>query len=185
MTGFDIAVLVLVGLGAVTGFMRGFVHEVFALAAWVLALVAIKNLHTPLTEGLVPHVGNESGGAVLAFAILLLVPYAIVKLLANRLGEASRNSVLGPIDRLLGFGFGAVKGMVMVVLAFSVLVLGYDSVWGAAGRPNWITQSRAYPFVDASSRYLINILSERRKEATEAEAKRVGMEMIKAKLSSK
>ena len=43
MTGFDIAILILVGLGAITGFMRGLVQEVFALAAWVLALVAIRN----------------------------------------------------------------------------------------------------------------------------------------------
>ncbi|NCU12479.1 MAG: CvpA family protein, partial [Sphingomonadaceae bacterium] len=107
MTGFDIAVLTLVGLGAIAGFMRGFVQEVLALAAWVLALVAIKNLHTPLSEGLVPYIGTQSGAAVLAFAVLLLIPFAIVRLLANRLGEASRNSVLGPIDRLLGFGFGA------------------------------------------------------------------------------
>lgn len=185
MTGFDIAVLILVGVGAITGFMRGFVQEVFALAAWVLALVAIKNLHTPLTAALLPHVGTESGAAVLAFAVLLLVPYAIVKLLSSRLGEASRNSILGPIDRVLGFGFGAIKGMVIVVMAFSVLVLGYDSLWGAAGRPTWITQSRAYPFVDASSRYLVTILSERRKAAVEAESRRVGEEAVKTKLSGK
>ncbi len=185
MTGFDIAVLTLVGLGAITGFMRGFVQEVLALAAWVLALVAIKNLHTPLSEGLVPHIGTESGAAVLAFALLLLVPYAIVRLLANRLGEASRNSVLGPIDRLLGFGFGAVKGVVIVVLGFSVLVLGYDTVWGPAGRPDWIKQARSYPFVNAGSEYLVSMIAERRKEAVKAEAGRLGKEAIKTKLSEK
>ena len=48
MTGFDIAVLVLVGLGAITGFMRGFVQEILALSAWVIALFTIHNMHTPL-----------------------------------------------------------------------------------------------------------------------------------------
>ncbi len=171
MTGFDIAVLVLVGLGAITGFMRGFVQEVFALAAWVLALVAIHNLHTPLTDALLPYVKNASGASVLAFAILLLVPYAIVKLLSDRLGSASRNSVLGPIDRVIGFGFGAVKGIVITVLAFSVLVLGYDTIWGVGGRPLWITQSRSYPFVNAGSEQLVKLIGERRKEAAEAAAK--------------
>jgi membrane protein required for colicin V production len=185
MTGFDIAVLVLLGLGAITGFMRGFIQEVFALAAWVLALVAIHNLHTPLTAALGPYVGTGSGSAVLAFAILLLVPYAIVKLLSNKLGEASRNSVLGPIDRLLGFGFGAIKGMVIVVLAFSVLALGYDTIWGASGRPNWITQARSYPFVDASSKYLVSMISERRKDAAKAETARRGTDAVKTTLSGK
>lgn len=174
MTGFDIAVLVLVGLGAITGFMRGFVQEILALSAWVIALFTIHNMHTPLSAALVPYVGNESGATVLAFALLLLVPYAIVKLVANRMGEASRESVLGPIDRLLGFGFGAVKGMVITVLAFSVLVLGYDTVWGIGGRPDWITQARSYPFVNASSEALVKMIAERRKDAAEAEAKRLG-----------
>jgi len=171
MTGFDIAVLIVVGLGAITGFMRGFVQEVLALAAWVVSMVAIRQLHTPLSEALMPHIGTESGAAVLAFAILLLVPYAIFKLLANRMGEASRNSVLGPIDRVLGFGFGSIKGMLIVVVTFSLLVLGYDTVWGAGGRPTWITQARSYPFVNAASEALVQMIAERRKEAAAAAAK--------------
>lgn len=171
MTGFDIAVLLLVGLGAVTGFMRGFVQEILALAAWVIALFAIHYLHTPLADLLAPYIGTSSGSAVLALAILLLVPYAIVKLLANSFGEASRNSVLGPIDRLLGFGFGTMKGAVIAVVAFSVVMLGYDVAWGVGGRPQWITQSRSYPLVNASSEGLVKMIGERRRDAIEAEAK--------------
>jgi membrane protein required for colicin V production len=174
MTGFDIAVLVLIGLGAITGFLRGFVQEILALTAWIIALFAIHTFHTPLSQWLVTHVGSESVAMVLAFALLLLVPYAIVKLVAKRMGAASRDSVLGPIDRLLGFGFGAIKGMVITVLVFAVLVLGYDTVWGVGGRPTWITQSRSYPFVNASSEALVKVIAERRKEAVDAEAKRLG-----------
>ncbi|MEZ5684222.1 MAG: CvpA family protein [Novosphingobium sp.] len=108
MTGFDIAVLILVGMGAITGFLRGFVQEVLALAAWVLSLVAIHNLHTPMTLFLEKSIGNQASASVLAFAILLLVPYAIVKLLADRLGEVSATRLIGPIDRVIGFGFGAI-----------------------------------------------------------------------------
>lgn len=171
MTGFDIAVLLLVALGAITGFMRGFVQEVLTLAAWVLSVVAIHSLHTPLSEWLAPKVGTESGAMVLAFAILLLIPYAIVKLLAGQLGSASRDSVLGPIDRVLGFGFGAMKGVLIAVMAFSVLVLGYDTVWGAQGRPDWISQSRSYPFINAASIEMVQILAQRRQEAVDADAK--------------
>ena len=171
MTGFDIAVLLLVGLGAITGFMRGFVQEILALAAWVISLFAIHYLHTPVSDLLEPYIGASSGSAVLAFALLLLLPYAIVKLLANSFGEASRNSVLGPIDRLLGFGFGAMKGMVIIVVAFSVLILGFDVTWGFGGRPDWITQSRSYPIVGASSERLVKMIAERRRTGAEAEAK--------------
>lgn len=165
MTGFDVTILVLVGTGAVLGFARGFVQEVLALAAWLFAMVAIHNLHTPLSHALLPYIETQSGAAVLAFALLMLIPYGITKLIANKLGGLSRNSALGAVDRALGFGFGAVKGMVIVVLGFSILVLGYDTIWGAAGRPTWMTRSRSYPFVNASSDALVKMLGARRAEA--------------------
>ncbi len=171
MTGFDIAVLLIVGFGAATGFARGFVQEILALLAWVFTLFAIRSLHAPLTSALELTIGEGSGSAILAFALLLLVPYAFVKLVAKRMGAKSRSSVLGPIDRILGFGFGAVKGMIIVVLGFSVLVLGYDTVWGAGGRPVWITQARTYPFVNAGSEALVTLIAERRRAAIEADKK--------------
>jgi membrane protein required for colicin V production len=169
MTGFDIAVLLIVGLGAITGFLRGFVHEVLALCAWIAALFAIRYFHGSLTDFFAPLIGTGSGAAVLAFAVLLLVPYAVIKLVANWLGTRSRNSILGPIDRVLGFGFGALKGMIIVVLAFSVLMLGYDVTWGPSGRPDWIRQARTYPFVNAASEALVVLIAKRRHEAVTAD----------------
>lgn len=173
MTGFDIIVLLLIGFGAISGLMRGFVQEVLALAAWIFALVAIHFMHTPLTAALVPIIGTASGASVLAFALLLLVPYAGIKVLANWLGKASRGSLLGPIDRLIGFGFGTIKGAIIAVLAFSILVLGYDTVWGVGGRPEWITQSRSYPFINASSDALVKMIGDRRRAAASSEADRL------------
>ena len=162
MTGFDFLVLLIVGIAAVGGFMRGFVQEVLSLGAWVLAAFAIRYLHTPLTLAMQDYIGTDVTTSLLAFTLLLLIPYAAMKVIANNVGQASRNSVLGPIDRVLGFGFGALKGIVITVLAFSLLVLGYDTVWSYKGRPAWITTARSYELIDASSRALVEVLAERR-----------------------
>ncbi len=162
MTGFDYIVLLIVGIAAAGGFMRGFLQEILSLAAWVLAAFAIRFLHTPLTLSLQDFLGDEITTSLLAFTLLLLIPYAAMKVIANNVGMASRNSLLGPIDRVLGFGFGALKGMLIVVIAFSLLVLGYDTVWSYKGRPNWITTARSYELVDSSSRALVQVLAERR-----------------------
>ena len=161
MTGFDIIVLVIVGVAAVGGFTRGFVQEVLSLLAWILAIFAIRYLHTDLTEFLFGYLGSPTSAAILAFALLLLIPYAAMKVIAGNIGKTSRNSALGPIDRVLGFGFGAVKGAIVVVFAFSLLVLGYDTVWGPAGRPTWMTTARTYTFVDASADALVQLIRER------------------------
>lgn len=170
MTGFDIIVLIIVAVAAVGGFLRGLVQEVLSLAAWILAAFSVYYLHGDLTSFLRGLYDIEPGAAILAFALLLLIPYAAMKVIAGNVGEASRGSILGPIDRVLGFGFGAIKGALIVVFAFSVLVLGFDSVWGYKGRPDWIAQARTYPAADAFSRQLVRMIAERRAVAAEEEA---------------
>lgn len=167
MTGFDFIVLGIVAIAAIGGFMRGFVQEVFSLAAWFFAAFAIRFIHTPLTMALGGYMGYGVSTAILAFALLLLIPYAAMKVIANNLGKTARGSSLGPIDRVLGFGFGGIKGVVVVVIAFSLLVLGYDTVWGFGGRPTWITTARSYDLVDSGSRSLVEIIAERRAEVRE------------------
>ncbi|WP_120078563.1 CvpA family protein [Aurantiacibacter odishensis] len=162
MTGFDLIVLLIVGVGAIGGFLRGFVQEVLSIMAWVLAIFAIRFLHTDLTAAILDFMGSPITASILAFALLLLIPYAAMKLIARIAGRSTRNSVLGPIDRVLGFGFGALKGVIIVVIAFSLLVLGYDTVWGAKGRPLWIAEARTYQLVDAGSRAMVQIIAERR-----------------------
>ena len=162
INSFDIIVLIIVGVAAIGGFMRGLVQEVLSVAAWILALFAIHYLHTPLYEFMRGLIGPGTPIAVLAFAILLLIPYAAMKLIASFKGEAPQNQILGPIDRVLGFGFGAIKGALIVVLAFALLVLGYDSLWGVAGRPTWITTARTYSVVNASVNSLVPMIGERR-----------------------
>jgi membrane protein required for colicin V production len=169
MSGFDIAVLLVVGLGALVGFWRGFVHETLTLLAWVAAIFVIRLFHAQASAAIRPIVHTSSGAEVLAFAVLFLVPYFAIRFVAKWAGGVSRGSVLGPFDRVLGFGFGALKGVIIVTLTFSVVMLGYDTVWGAAGRPQWIARSRTYPLVNAASNELLTILAARRRAAAQAE----------------
>jgi len=174
MTAFDIIVLVIVAVAAVGGFLRGLVQEVLSLAAWILAACSIYYLHGSLSKFLRGFYDLDPGAGILAFALLLLIPYAAMKLIAGNVGEASRGSILGPIDRVLGFGFGAIKGALIVIFAFSVLVLGFDTVWGYKGRPDWITQARTYPAADAFSRELVKMIGERREKILESRSERGG-----------
>lgn len=169
MTGFDIIVLFIVAVAAVGGFLRGLVQEVLSLASWILAACSVHYLHGDLTQFLREFYDLDPGAAILAFALLLVIPYAAMKLIAGNVGGAARGSILGPIDRVLGFGFGAVKGALIVVFAFSVLVLGFDTVWGYKGRPDWISQARTYPAADAFSRELVQMISRRTGSSNEAD----------------
>ncbi|QTD57108.1 CvpA family protein [Parasphingorhabdus cellanae] len=170
MTGLDIFVLLLMGGAAVFGFMRGFVQETLSLIAWVLVIFSVRFLHAPVTDFLIAPIGNEGGASVLAFGSIVIVTYALGRWIAKSIGRKSRKSLLGPIDRVLGFGFGMVKGLIGATLAYLLVVLVYDSIYGAGeARPEWIADSRTYPLLNASGDALVEFVEERREMAEAAE----------------
>lgn len=162
MGGLDILIAIIVGVAAVGGFMRGLVQEVLSLASWIMAALVLHFMHPALTEGLRSFYNAEPATPLLAFVLLLLIPYAAMKVIIGTASGASEGAILGPIDRVLGFGFGAVKGALIAIFAFSLLVMGFDDVWGYKGRPTWVTTARTYPAADAFSRQLLPIIATRR-----------------------
>ena len=171
MTALDIIVLFLLGSGAVFGFLRGFVQEALSMIAWLLIIVAVRMFHASATAALAEAVGSDSGAAVLAFLAIVIVIYALGKWISKSIGAKSRKSVLGPIDRVLGFGFGMLKGLIMATLIFLLFVMGYDLVYGAdEGRPEWMTTSRTYPLLNASGDAMSEFVRDQRLAAdSEAE----------------
>ena len=80
MTGFDIIVIVIVGVAAIGGFMRGLVQEVLSLSVWFVAAFCIHYLHYPLysrcSATLHPRRCRRC-----CFALLLLIPYIGMKII--------------------------------------------------------------------------------------------------------
>lgn len=157
MTALDIFVLLTLGGAAMVGFVRGFAHEVLALIAWIVAIAALKLFHTPLTMKLTGVVGSASGAAVLAFALLFLPTYLGTRLFARAVGVRTRRSLLGPVDRVLGGGFGMLKGLIGATMVFLIANLAVDMVYGGtAARPDWMRKSRTYPLLNASGKAIVD-----------------------------
>ena len=164
LTGLDIAVLLGVGAAAALGWWRGFVTEILSLLAWVLVVFALKALHAPATAALTGVVGTSSGAAILAFALIAGIAYFGGRMLARAMGQRTKQSILGPLDRAVGFGFGALKGLILASLAFLLLVLVYDTIdGGPKQRPAWLTKSRTYPLLNATSAFVADFVAKRRK----------------------
>ncbi len=160
----DIAVLVLVALAAIGGIRRGFVGEVLALFAWVAMIFTLKIFHLPLSKALAGTIASVSGAAVLAFVILTGGTYLLSRIIIGAIAARTRTSVLGPIDRALGFGFGALKGLILASLAYLFLVLSLDLVGGGpTRRPLWLTSARTYPLLAATSGAVADFVDRRRK----------------------
>jgi membrane protein required for colicin V production len=169
VTTLDLLVFLLVGGAALLGLLRGFITEVLSLFAWVAAIMAVKMGHAPVTTTISPYVGTPTAASVCAFALLFSLTFFGGRLVANAVGRRTRQSVLGPLDRLLGLGFGAVKGLIGATLLFLVANLATDTFYGGgAARPDWMVASRTFPLLNASSRAIIDFVEMRRQAGRQA-----------------
>ena len=162
LTALDIVVLLLIIFGGVAGLARGFVTEVLSLLAWVAAIMAVRFLY-PAGKTVALHLtGTESGAAILAFATIFLVTFIVFRMIAGELGHRTRSSVVGPVDRVLGAGFGAFKGLIGASILYLIVQFGYDTVEAGAPRPAWLTASRTAPLLDVTSKAMVDFVEKRR-----------------------
>lgn len=171
MNAVDIIVLLAIGGSAILGLLRGFVLETLSLMAWVLAIFCIRLFHASVADLLTPFVGTASGAAILALALVFGVTFGVGKMIAHAIGRRTRQSVLGPVDRVLGGGFGAVKGLIGATLAFLAFSLVYDTMYGSgARRSDWLLDARTFPLLNASGQAVSEFLAEQRaKKPVEAD----------------
>ncbi len=161
LTALDILVVLLIAAGLLLGFLRGFVAEILSLFAWILAILALRYFHGPVSDLLEGPVG--SGAWLLAFVLVFGIVFALGKLASRRLGGRVRRSVVGPLDRLLGALFGALKGLIIATLLFLALNFAFDLMWGrAAARPLWMSDSRTHDLLQASGGAISDLVEAQR-----------------------
>lgn len=148
----DLVLAVVLLVSFVVGAVRGFVFEALSLGAWVIAWLATPFL-APLAQGLLPPAAHEGGwqslaGPVLAFLAVLV----LVSLLARLLRALLHATPLKAPDRLLGAGFGLLRGALLCLLAG--VLIGFTPL---RKHPAW-EQSQARPLLAGTLRWLQPLL---------------------------
>lgn len=152
MAVFDIVVLLVIGAFGARGLMKGFVKEVLSLCAVVAGIIAVRLLHGLVTNWVAPYLGSEYVAALLAFVLIFGAVAISVKLLASTISSQIRNAGLGFFDRVLGFGFGAIKGLLVVTVCYVGFIFVYDALYGELSpRPDWLRFTHSYPLLNAGS----------------------------------
>ncbi|MFO1363821.1 MAG: CvpA family protein [Burkholderiales bacterium] len=122
MTWFDYAVLAVLALSALIGLWRGFVREVFALGAWVVATFAALTFGGPAGEWLPAASATPFARGLAAGVAIFVVVLIVGGLTGVLLAKALRVAGFGLADRTLGGVFGLARGALICLLA--VLVAG-------------------------------------------------------------
>ncbi|MEM7079834.1 MAG: CvpA family protein [Pseudomonadota bacterium] len=135
MAGLDILLGIVIVLSAAIGLVRGLVKEVLSLVSWLLAFVIALYFAGQLASMLPASWGGESiryGIAFVGLFVITLIATGIAQWLISLLITSTG---LSGTDRLLGFLFGSVRGVVVaVVLLMGLREVAADAPWWEASR---------------------------------------------------
>lgn len=130
MTWIDYALVAVIAVSVLLGVLRGFAREALSLLVWVAAF-ALSLHYTPVLSDLLPDsISKPWLRVALGFVLLFLATLLVGGLLVYVLARAVHKSGLGGPDRLLGLGFGLVRGLLVV------------SIFIAAGQMTPVTKAQ-------------------------------------------
>ena len=141
-SGLDWALLAVLAVSVVVGLWRGFVFEVLSLAGWVVAWFFAQWAAPEIAPSLPVGRPGSALNLAAAFAAGFLAALVVWALLARLVRWLIRATPLSPIDRVLGAGFGLVRGAVLLLAVATLVGLtpaARSAEWQASQGARWLT----------------------------------------------
>lgn len=132
MNSVDWGILLVLFLSMLLGLVRGGVKEILSLSAWVLAFIAAKSFAESAAVFVPAFITTPAIRYLGGFLLVFIAVMVLSMLLSLLLSESLKAAGLGPIDRLLGFIFGAIRGLFIVttlVLLAGLTALPKTELW--------------------------------------------------------
>jgi membrane protein required for colicin V production len=115
------------------GVLRGFTREVLGLASWIVAVIAALVLAPSAGPYLESHVATPSLRIASSYALVFFAVLVLGAIVTGIVSMLVRKSPLSGVDRMVGAGFGLLRGVLVAVLLVWVVGLTparQDPWWG-------------------------------------------------------
>lgn len=128
--------------GFVTGVKRSFLHTVFSVMGYFIALL-VSMRFTPVTFDAISHYGGIKPGSLpmVSFGITFLLAFLVVKLLAKAFTEQVGDDKIENFNR---YGGGLLLGFVFLLLAAALAKFAYE---GKALKEETVADSQSFRYV--------------------------------------
>src|SRR5690554_7711932 len=128
----DWVIIALITVSTVISLKRSFVKEALSLVTWIGAFIIARTFHPQMQSLLESSVETPLVRLIAAFAILFFGTLIIGAIINNMIGHLVRATGLSATDRVLGMGFGLLRGLVVVIVAIAFTrftPLAQDTWW--------------------------------------------------------
>jgi len=154
VTVLDLIVLVVVVISAILAMIRGFVREALSITSWAVAAAAAYFFHGPVVPLVKPYLESTTVATIVAAALIFFIALIAASYITMRISDFVIDSRIGAFDRLLGFVFGAVRGILLLVIA----LLFFN--WLVPHPPTWVAGAASKPMLDSIGQSLMAALPE-------------------------
>ncbi len=142
VTVLDVIVIVVVLISAILAMIRGFVREVLSVASWVAAAAAAYFFYKSLLPTVEQYIDNHNLAIIVSAAAIFFVTLIVASYITMKISDFVIDSRIGAVDRAFGFVFGAVRGVLLLVVS----LLFFN--WLVPSPPGWVANARTKPFLD-------------------------------------
>ena len=156
INGLDLAVVIVLSISAVLAFMRGFVHEVLSVAAWIGGILSVVYGVPELRHFARDFIANDLIADIATSVVIFLSVLVVLSILTKMLSKSIQASALNNLDRSLGFVFGLLRGA--VILAAALLIL--DWIIDTGERPDWVRSAKTLPVIEGTADFLQSLAPE-------------------------
>lgn len=150
LTFVDILVGLVLAVSVFYAAWRGFLLETLSIFAWVAAGFAALYFGPWLEPWMHHHIATRWLALVAADTAMFLVVFIPLAFLSRRISNSVKSSAIGSLDRVLGFAYGAVRGLVIVGLCY----IGFVSFVPRHDDPAALTHARTLPLMQKSAQIL-------------------------------
>ena len=151
MAHLDYVIIGIVVISSIIGLSRGLVKEAVSLAIWVGGFMAGIVFGPTLAVEYDEYLGGGQLSQIVAFVIVLITVLVSGRGLQWAFGKVIETTGLSATDRLLGFGFGAIRGALLV----TVMLMLFQSFFSATSF--WEESELKYTFLEFEDEILSGI----------------------------
>ncbi|MBC6426743.1 MAG: CvpA family protein [Ekhidna sp.] len=142
MNTFDIILIIILGLGAIKGYFKGFIVEFFSLLAFFIGLFLALELTIPVSLSLFGESRYFNVILMLVFTGLFILLSFLIKSGARMVKKAVSITPFGTLDNIIG----AVTGIFKAALIVSVIIWICSSV-GIDIENSYAANSTIFPYI--------------------------------------
>lgn len=148
MNWVDYCVIAIVVVSALVGLLRGFARETLNLGSWILAVIAAVLLAPAVGRLLTEWVALDSARLILSYLGVFIIALIIGSVVTHFVANAIRGTPFSGADRVLGSGFGAVRGGLLVIAIVALVGLTVIE------RETWWQESVLVPYFEPPANWV-------------------------------